>query len=70
MKDDEIQLCNACCTIPTGRLAESLSLPHAVSIVLSRLYEHRWESEGSRLVCFFACLLFLKHMYIENTKTL
>ncbi len=36
---DEIQICDAVCSIPIGRLQESLSLSHAVSIVLSQLYE-------------------------------
>ena len=38
LSQDEIQLCDAVCSIPIGRLQESLSLGHAVSIVLSQIY--------------------------------
>ena len=36
---DEISMCDAVCSIPIGRLQESLSLSHAVSIVLSQIYQ-------------------------------
>ena len=39
--EEEIAACAATCAIQTGRLQESLSVSHAVSIVLSRLYEEQ-----------------------------
>ncbi|KAK9828269.1 hypothetical protein WJX74_006492 [Apatococcus lobatus] len=36
---EEIASCEAVCKIPIGRLQESLSLSHAVSIVLSQIYQ-------------------------------
>lgn len=37
--DDEIAACDCTVSIPIGRLQESLSLSHAVSITLSQLYQ-------------------------------
>ncbi|KAI3438206.1 hypothetical protein D9Q98_000643 [Chlorella vulgaris] len=37
----EVDMCDATLSIPIGRLQESLSLSHAVSVVLSRLFEAR-----------------------------
>mmetsp|Transcript_15750 Transcript_15750/g.51660 ORF Transcript_15750/g.51660 Transcript_15750/m.51660 type:complete len:262 (+) Transcript_15750:326-1111(+) len=39
--EDEIELIKNVSSIPVGRLQESLSLAHAVSVVLARLYENR-----------------------------
>ena len=36
-----VQACDASCSIAIGRLQESLSLSHAVSITLSQLYQRR-----------------------------
>ena len=41
----EIADCNAVCRLPMGRLAESLSLGHAVAIALSAAYEYVTEAE-------------------------
>lgn len=38
LTEEEIASCSHVCSIPIGRLQESLSLSHAVSIVLSQLY--------------------------------
>ncbi|EFN54791.1 hypothetical protein CHLNCDRAFT_52745 [Chlorella variabilis] len=37
----EVDMCDATLSIPIGRLQESMSLSHAVSVVLSRLFEQR-----------------------------
>ncbi len=42
----EIAGCSAVCRLPMGRLAESLSLGHAVAIALSAVYEYVIEAEG------------------------
>jgi tRNA C32,U32 (ribose-2'-O)-methylase TrmJ len=42
----EIDGCDWACSIPIGRLQESLSLSHAVSLVLSHLFERRISSTG------------------------
>jgi tRNA C32,U32 (ribose-2'-O)-methylase TrmJ len=41
LSEDEIQQCNVCCSITMGRLQESLSLSHAVCVVLGHLFEQR-----------------------------
>lgn len=41
LADEEIRLCSASCCITMGRLQESLSLSHAVCLVLGHLFEHR-----------------------------
>lgn len=41
LSDEEVDACDVACSIPIGRLQESLSLSHAVSIVLSLLYAQR-----------------------------
>lgn len=38
---EEVDLCTATCSIPMGRLQESLSLSHAVTLALSPLFETR-----------------------------
>jgi tRNA C32,U32 (ribose-2'-O)-methylase TrmJ len=43
MSDEEVDTCDVACSIPIGRLQESLSLSHAVSIVLSGIYAQRLE---------------------------
>ncbi|KAF5838962.1 hypothetical protein DUNSADRAFT_1907 [Dunaliella salina] len=43
MSDEEVQGCDVICSIPIGRLQESLSLSHAVSISLSSLFQRRTE---------------------------
>lgn len=45
MTDDELAACDAVVSINIGRLQESLSLSHAVSIVLSQLYSQRLEQQ-------------------------
>lgn len=37
--DEEVAACDCAVSIPIGRLQESLSLSHAVSITLSQLYQ-------------------------------
>jgi tRNA C32,U32 (ribose-2'-O)-methylase TrmJ len=44
LRPEEVSACSAACSIPIGRLQESLSLSHAVSLVLSPLFEARQES--------------------------
>jgi len=44
LRPEEVAACSAACSIPIGRLQESLSLSHAVSLVLSPLFEARQES--------------------------
>lgn len=41
LSDDEVAACDVSCAIPIGRLQESLSLSHAVTITLSQLYQAR-----------------------------
>ncbi|KAG2435328.1 hypothetical protein HXX76_007402 [Chlamydomonas incerta] len=41
MSDEEVDSCEVCCSVPIGRLQESLSLSHAVSIALCNLYQAR-----------------------------
>ncbi|GAX84077.1 hypothetical protein CEUSTIGMA_g11501.t1 [Chlamydomonas eustigma] len=43
MSDEEVETCDIACSIPIGRLQESLSLSHAVSIALSGIYAQRLE---------------------------
>ena len=40
-EDAELAQCDVLCSIPCGRLNESLSLAHAATSVLARLFEHR-----------------------------
>jgi tRNA C32,U32 (ribose-2'-O)-methylase TrmJ len=47
LSDAEIDSCDAACSIPIGRLQESLSLSHAVSIVLSALFRERLAAAGA-----------------------
>jgi tRNA C32,U32 (ribose-2'-O)-methylase TrmJ len=47
LSDAEIEACDAACSIPIGRLQESLSLSHAVSIVLSALFRERLVAAGA-----------------------
>ena len=44
LRPEEVTACSAACSIPIGRLQESLSLSHAVSLVLAPLFEYRQES--------------------------
>ncbi len=41
MSDAEVRSCDCVCSIPMGRLQESISLSHAVSIVLFAIYSQR-----------------------------
>ena len=41
LTDEEVMACTAVCSIPMGRLQESLSLSHAVSLVLGPIFEER-----------------------------
>lgn len=41
LSDDEVDACDLVCSIPIGRLQESLSLSHAVTITLSSLFQQR-----------------------------
>jgi tRNA C32,U32 (ribose-2'-O)-methylase TrmJ len=43
LRPEEVTACTAACSIPIGRLQESLSLSHAVSLVLAPLFEARQE---------------------------
>jgi hypothetical protein len=36
-----VNLCSAVCSIPTGRVVESLSVSHAAVIILSQYFQHR-----------------------------
>ena len=45
LTEGEMAACSAVCRLPMGRLAESLSLSHAVAIALSRAYEHVTHAE-------------------------
>ncbi|KAK3261316.1 hypothetical protein CYMTET_29773 [Cymbomonas tetramitiformis] len=38
---EEVEICDATCSIPMGRLQESMSLSHAVNIVLWQLFQAR-----------------------------
>lgn len=42
----ELEACSFSCSLPIGRLQESLSLSHAVSIVLSQLFQLRQQQSG------------------------
>jgi tRNA C32,U32 (ribose-2'-O)-methylase TrmJ len=44
LTDAEVAVCDAVCSIPMGRLQESLSLSHAVAVVLSQLFQKRLEN--------------------------
>ena len=46
LTDDEVNMCDAACRIPTGRLVESLSVSHAAVIILSQYYQHRMTSKS------------------------
>ena len=41
LTEEEVRRCSAVCTLPTGRLQESLSVSHAVVIALSHLFQKR-----------------------------
>ena len=41
LRPEEVTSCTAACSIPIGRLQESLSLSHAVSLVLAPIFEAR-----------------------------
>ena len=41
LSDEEVDACSSVCSIPIGRLQESLSLSHAVTLALSALYSSR-----------------------------
>lgn len=41
LAEEEIKVCSASCCITMGRLQESLSLSHAVCLVLGSLFQHR-----------------------------
>ncbi|GLI59771.1 hypothetical protein VaNZ11_001734 [Volvox africanus] len=47
MSDEEVDSCEVCCSIPIGRLQESLSLSHAISIALCALYQARLQHLSS-----------------------
>ncbi|GIL83485.1 hypothetical protein Vretimale_11166 [Volvox reticuliferus] len=47
MSDEEVDSCEVCCAIPIGRLQESLSLSHAVSIALCSFYQARLQHLSS-----------------------
>jgi tRNA C32,U32 (ribose-2'-O)-methylase TrmJ len=46
LTDEEVNMCDAACRIPTGRLVESLSVSHAAVIILSQYYQHRMTSRS------------------------
>jgi tRNA C32,U32 (ribose-2'-O)-methylase TrmJ len=48
LSERELALCDALCSIPMGRLIESLSVTHAAVIALSRFYEAREASAATR----------------------
>ena len=52
----ELDHCDFTCSIPIGRLQESLSLSHAVSIVLSQLFQLRQRESGRSLPASMADL--------------
>eukprot|EP00798_Chlamydomonas_sp_ICE-L_P015019 gene15019-21091_t len=41
MSDEEVDSCDVVCSIPIGRLQESLSLSHAVTLALSTIFQQR-----------------------------
>jgi tRNA C32,U32 (ribose-2'-O)-methylase TrmJ len=41
LAEAEVAACDAVCSIPIGRLQESLSLSHAVNLALAHLFEQR-----------------------------
>jgi tRNA C32,U32 (ribose-2'-O)-methylase TrmJ len=43
LTDAEVAVCDAVCSIPMSRMQESLSLSHAVTVVLSQLFQSRLE---------------------------
>jgi tRNA C32,U32 (ribose-2'-O)-methylase TrmJ len=43
LTESELATCDAVCSIPLGRLQESMSLSHSVSVVLSQLFQHRMQ---------------------------
>ena len=43
LTDAELAQCDATCSIPLGRLQESLSLSHCVSVALSEVFQYRWQ---------------------------
>ncbi|KAG2500207.1 hypothetical protein HYH03_001785 [Edaphochlamys debaryana] len=47
MSDAEVDACEVVCSVPIGRLQESLSLSHAVSIALCGLYQARLQHLAS-----------------------
>ena len=46
LTEAEIAACDYACSIPIGRLQESLSLSHAVSVVLSQLFQLRLDASA------------------------
>lgn len=46
LRPEEVAACTASCSIPIGRLQESLSVSHCVSLALAPLYELRWREIG------------------------
>jgi tRNA C32,U32 (ribose-2'-O)-methylase TrmJ len=48
LADEEVEVCDVACCIPIGRLQESLSLSHAVSIALSGIYSRRLEAVAAQ----------------------
>ena len=46
LSEEELAACDVVCSIPIGRLQESLSLSHAVSLALSRLFQQRERALG------------------------
>jgi len=48
LSERELALCDALCSIPMGRLIESLSVTHAAVIALSRFFESREASAETR----------------------
>ena len=46
LTEAELAACDYVCSIPIGRLQESLSLSHAVSVVLSQIYQLRLNQSG------------------------
>lgn len=41
MSDEEVAACDVVCSIPIGRLQESLSVSHCVSLALSSIFQQR-----------------------------
>jgi hypothetical protein len=46
LSDEELAACGLSCAIPIGRLQESLSLSHAVTVALSQLFQARQKECG------------------------